>query len=959
MDSTQSLGIPRRHQPAKIVEFKVKPGEQVKKQAPLLTYEYREKINKDDPTFQEDSIIKALHKKVDADGTFGKREYLQSPFEGQVSKILCKLGDNVVHEQPLVEVIVPCTHGTVFNGLCALCGKDVSGVDTSGVPDTQANIEMFHDANGLMVSNDVAAEIDANTQNVLWRQRKLSLIIDLDQTIIHANATLNPEFESWLIDNYKGPEPPSNADLDNVVVEQAADRKLPSDIGSFYLSDSVYQYFIKLRPGLRQFLESISQLYEMHIYTMGSRPYADAVAGIIDPEGRYFNRRILSRDESGSTRKKNLRRLFPVDTSMVAILDDRADVWEWSPNLIKVHPYEFFRGVGDINAGNLPPTQPQKQEQSSEEQQPSGSDANVDSGALTVVPDDNTGNHPQPPEDIVQAETDSSNDVSNTTATTEQPRSFLTDRDHELYTLQDVLTKLHSNYYEELDLAQHPQPDLARILSSEKCRVLEGFTIVFTAAFPIGPNWPPAHRTELWWRARSFGAHCELEITDRTTHIIAGKPGTEKVHAARRARATTTSDGAQGACLPIVVKVGWLLDSIYQWESLDETKYLWYEEDKPLVARFHERNQRLTATKRKSDNGDSTQRNGKQQRNGSVLHASVRRVMGQGRRTPNEYESTNTTDIEDELERQEAGLDEHEAEVDSFVQNIDWDDLEREVMEDSEESDDSSADGSSRESSADHSKTNSRTASKANLRQTALRQAAKEQTLHSQQSESESSDVFESSSPGASDESGDESGQNTDENLQRHRMKRRRTSSEISKDKRLSKLAVDDGGLDIATNTEDSANDAHQNSDSDSPKPPNNARSRLAKKMGISLEPEPSILDSPPRGQRQKRHHKSRHEDDSEKSSGSSSGDSSGDDYYESDRNKVNEPLFTGIEDPQGGYLEDNEDDKSVQASSFRESASEIDDDGESSHQWGEDDEDDDGNFDDLINNLEKEISSS
>lgn len=36
--------------------------------------------------------------------------------------------------------------------------------------------------------------------------------------------------------------------------------------------------------------------------------------------------------------QKSLRRLFPCDTSMVVIIDDRADVWEWSPNLLKVIP---------------------------------------------------------------------------------------------------------------------------------------------------------------------------------------------------------------------------------------------------------------------------------------------------------------------------------------------------------------------------------------------------------------------------------------------------------------------------------------------------------------------------------------------------------------------------------------------------------------------------------------------
>jgi RNA polymerase II subunit A C-terminal domain phosphatase len=93
----------------------------------------------------------------------------------------------------------------------------------------------------------------------------------------------------------------------------------------------------------------------MHVYTMGTRAYAEEVCKAIDPDGKFFCGRVLSRDESGSERvvldlplslvdilqgltQKSLQRLFPVDTSMVVIIDDRADVWEWSPNLVKVIP---------------------------------------------------------------------------------------------------------------------------------------------------------------------------------------------------------------------------------------------------------------------------------------------------------------------------------------------------------------------------------------------------------------------------------------------------------------------------------------------------------------------------------------------------------------------------------------------------------------------------------------------
>ncbi len=38
----------------------------------------------------------------------------------------------------------------------------------------------------------------------------------------------------------------------------------------------------------------------MHVYTMGTRAYAEEVCNAIDPDGKFFGGRILSRDESGS-----------------------------------------------------------------------------------------------------------------------------------------------------------------------------------------------------------------------------------------------------------------------------------------------------------------------------------------------------------------------------------------------------------------------------------------------------------------------------------------------------------------------------------------------------------------------------------------------------------------------------------------------------------------------------------
>ena len=44
------------------------------------------------------------------------------------------------------------------------------------------------------------------------------------------------------------------------------------------------------------------------------------------------------------------RSVFPCGDEMVAIIDDREDVWGPCPNLVHVKPYVFFSGTSDINA---------------------------------------------------------------------------------------------------------------------------------------------------------------------------------------------------------------------------------------------------------------------------------------------------------------------------------------------------------------------------------------------------------------------------------------------------------------------------------------------------------------------------------------------------------------------------------------------------------------------------------
>ena len=54
----------------------------------------------------------------------------------------------------------------------------------------------------------------------------------------------------------------------------------------------------KLRPQVREFLEGVHAMAEMHIYTHGDRDYAAAMALLLDPKRRFFQERIISQSDS-------------------------------------------------------------------------------------------------------------------------------------------------------------------------------------------------------------------------------------------------------------------------------------------------------------------------------------------------------------------------------------------------------------------------------------------------------------------------------------------------------------------------------------------------------------------------------------------------------------------------------------------------------------------------------------
>ncbi|TEB38761.1 hypothetical protein FA13DRAFT_1808630 [Coprinellus micaceus] len=628
--------------PIKVISLDAPPRSPVQRGTRLLSYSF------------------VYHSKVPDTRPATRFGTWDSAIEGDIKKWNIKVGDTVTLQQAkaraAVVVVEPCKHGVQLGGLCALCGKDLTIIDYTGFSDaSRANIQMTHSAFGPTVSLEEAQRIERETANHLLKSRKLSLIVDLDQTIVH--ATVDPTVGEWIAEGEtweakqerkrnktKSTTPVDSDDSDDESSDDDDDECNPNwgalkDVQKFRLGPESFanplsrqkgkhkmveadgcMYYIKPRPGWKEFLEEASKKYEMHVYTMGTRAYAEQVCAIIDPEGKIFGPRILSRDESGSLTQKSLKRLFPCDTSMVVIIDDRADVWEWSPNLVKVIPYDFFVGIGDINSTFLPKIDPSTPapislpSSSSETKPPPSEDVTTTSDASTsdvpvpsVVNGDESAAAETAEQTVLVLQNNAALDAQSMRKRTPNkhrpqptiqrhlpsptPESDKENKDHkddhhhhrkallknddvELDRVGKLLDAVHQRYFMTHDAhakdksRSKPTGDVTRIIPQIRAETLEGCHILFSGLIPLDTK---PETTEIWRQATMFGAKCYTELHHDITHVVAAKRGTVKVDQARK----------RGNIF--IVSQNWLTDSIAQWRRADEKPHLLEEPTAPLA----------------------------------------------------------------------------------------------------------------------------------------------------------------------------------------------------------------------------------------------------------------------------------------------------------------------------------------------------------------------------------------
>ncbi|KAG2327842.1 hypothetical protein Bca52824_010570 [Brassica carinata] len=158
-------------------------------------------------------------------------------------------------------------------------------------------------------------------QKKMFGSQKLSLVLDLDHTLL--NSAKFHEVET--------------------AHEAMLRKKEEQDRDKPYRHLFRFPHmgmWTKLRPGIWNFLEKASKLYELHLYTMGNKLYATEMAKLLDPEGVLFND-PLDGDER-VPKSKDLEGVMGMESSVV-IIDDSVRVWPHNKmNLIVVERYTYF-----------------------------------------------------------------------------------------------------------------------------------------------------------------------------------------------------------------------------------------------------------------------------------------------------------------------------------------------------------------------------------------------------------------------------------------------------------------------------------------------------------------------------------------------------------------------------------------------------------------------------------------
>jgi RNA polymerase II subunit A-like phosphatase len=556
---------------------------------------------------------------------------------------IIQIKSSTQQDDPLIlGYITECSHPTVVEGLCAVCGlkpndnKPNTASLQRAVAKMDANDQHHHTASSttstttsktapmsrVTVAGLTFSVTEAEGQRIaredamrLRKLKKLSLVLDLDHTLVHATA--DPRARNFS---------QNRSDVRTLALPVIL---MDGQRQQIWLQ----QHFVKLRPHIKEFLETVMPLYEVGIYTAGTREYAEQVtialcryfvgakdqidldilrSHVADREGAYKRQENQANgsvdvqpeemDEDGTepytineemdpqsqaiqngessndkVRTKRKRVTFNIippkkrSTTKQEIENLRAELAEaerLERDALKMRQRLFgSRVVSRSDVGDLG-----RDVKSLKRIFPCGGEMAAvvdDREDVWANADDIKSTQPgEPPENLLLVRPYHWEsfvgfaDVNNSSGVDLSGRDEISEEsDVQLLWTSDILKRLHHQYYNR---GVSEKPTVPKILEQMRKEVLAGCRLVLSGLIPLqmqnmGPDVP---RPPFIRFSESLGASIQSQVTHGVTHVVAANDGTDKIMAARRLKGCH------------VVKVSWLMECVWSLQRRDETLHL-------------------------------------------------------------------------------------------------------------------------------------------------------------------------------------------------------------------------------------------------------------------------------------------------------------------------------------------------------------------------------------------------
>lgn len=166
--------------------------------------------------------------------------------------------------------------------------------------------------------------LNAADASALLFKRMVTIVFDLDNTLVHSVETDSPELYMRGVDvHHLRFREPNEMDESHVVS--------------------------KVRPGCREVLKSLSEKFDLYICTMGTKSYVTEAMKVLDPQGNIFKHCICREDlptlpEDPNVLVKDLYRIEKLnDPAFSVVVDDSPDVWIQKKHVVPISKYAYFQ----------------------------------------------------------------------------------------------------------------------------------------------------------------------------------------------------------------------------------------------------------------------------------------------------------------------------------------------------------------------------------------------------------------------------------------------------------------------------------------------------------------------------------------------------------------------------------------------------------------------------------------